>query len=152
MAKLTEDADHDASETFENVSSLMSEAGNDDNYYGRRLRIRCVLLSPPDNKTKLRQRGSISAFLTHGRSIVQRLPSLEELVTISAENGTISSQLPQKSTANSHAQSIPNSLIETSSAERNDQAHDDFALTYRSSTQTLGQFHALVRFDFGLHN
>ncbi|VEL23450.1 unnamed protein product [Protopolystoma xenopodis] len=57
MAALTADADYDAGETFENVPSPLSAAGNHDNYYGRRLRIRCVLLSPPDNKTKLRQRG-----------------------------------------------------------------------------------------------
>ncbi|VEL16116.1 unnamed protein product [Protopolystoma xenopodis] len=57
MAKLTDDADYDAGKKFENVSSLLSDAGNHDNYYGRRLRTRCVLHSHPDNKTKLRQRG-----------------------------------------------------------------------------------------------
>ncbi|VEL37235.1 unnamed protein product [Protopolystoma xenopodis] len=50
MAKLTDDADYDASEKFENVSSLLSDAGNHDNYY-------CVLHGLPENKTKLRQRG-----------------------------------------------------------------------------------------------
>ncbi|VEL21478.1 unnamed protein product [Protopolystoma xenopodis] len=38
MAKLTDDADYDAGETFENVPSPLSDAGNHDNYYGRRLR------------------------------------------------------------------------------------------------------------------
>ncbi|VEL37356.1 unnamed protein product [Protopolystoma xenopodis] len=57
MAKLTDDADYDAGETFENVPSRLSDAGNRDSYYGRRRRTRCVLLSHPDNKTKLRQRG-----------------------------------------------------------------------------------------------
>ncbi|VEL20077.1 unnamed protein product [Protopolystoma xenopodis] len=38
MAKLTDDADYDAGETFENVSSSLSDPGNHDNYYGRRLR------------------------------------------------------------------------------------------------------------------
>ncbi|VEL36414.1 unnamed protein product [Protopolystoma xenopodis] len=51
--KLTDDA----GETFEDVSSPLSDAGNHDNYYGRRLRTRCVLHCRPDNKTKLRQRG-----------------------------------------------------------------------------------------------
>ncbi|VEL29708.1 unnamed protein product [Protopolystoma xenopodis] len=55
MAKLTDDADYDAGEEFDNVPSPLSDAGNHDNYYGRRLWTRCVLLSPLDNKTKLRQ-------------------------------------------------------------------------------------------------
>ncbi|VEL38890.1 unnamed protein product [Protopolystoma xenopodis] len=41
---------------FENLPSPLSDAGNHDNYYDRRLRTRGVLLSRPDNKTKLRQR------------------------------------------------------------------------------------------------
>ncbi|VEL08786.1 unnamed protein product [Protopolystoma xenopodis] len=56
MAKLNDDADYDAGETFENVSSRLPVAGSHDNYYGRRLRTWCVLHSRPDNKTKLRQR------------------------------------------------------------------------------------------------
>ncbi|VEL39679.1 unnamed protein product [Protopolystoma xenopodis] len=56
MAKLTDDADYDAGEHI-CVPSPLSDAGNHDNYYGRRLRTRCVLPSRPDNKTKLRQRG-----------------------------------------------------------------------------------------------
>ncbi|VEL19788.1 unnamed protein product [Protopolystoma xenopodis] len=40
MAKLTDDADYDAGETFENVSSPLSDAGHHDNYYGRLLRTR----------------------------------------------------------------------------------------------------------------
>ncbi|VEL22739.1 unnamed protein product [Protopolystoma xenopodis] len=55
MAKVTDDADYDAGETYENVSSPLSDAGNHDNYYGRRLRTRCVILSPTENKTKLRR-------------------------------------------------------------------------------------------------
>ncbi|VEL11664.1 unnamed protein product [Protopolystoma xenopodis] len=55
MAKLTDDVDYDAGGTFENVSSPLSDAGNHENYYGRRLRTRCVILSHPDNKIKLRQ-------------------------------------------------------------------------------------------------
>ncbi|VEL31551.1 unnamed protein product [Protopolystoma xenopodis] len=57
MAKLTDDADYDAGEHIENVPSPLSDAGNHDNYYGRRLRTRWVLLSRHDNKTNLRQRG-----------------------------------------------------------------------------------------------
>ncbi|VEL13264.1 unnamed protein product [Protopolystoma xenopodis] len=57
MAKLTDGADYEDGETFENVPSPPSDAGNHDNYYGRRLRTSCVLLSRPDNKTKFRQRG-----------------------------------------------------------------------------------------------
>ncbi|VEL18426.1 unnamed protein product [Protopolystoma xenopodis] len=57
MSKLTDDADYDAGETFENVPSPLSGAGNHDNYYGRRLRTGCVLLSQLDNKSKSRQRG-----------------------------------------------------------------------------------------------
>ncbi|VEL43669.1 unnamed protein product [Protopolystoma xenopodis] len=38
MAKLTDDADYEAGETSENVSSPRSDARNQDNYYGRRLR------------------------------------------------------------------------------------------------------------------
>ncbi|VEL09535.1 unnamed protein product [Protopolystoma xenopodis] len=57
MAKRTDDADYDAGETFENVPSPRSDAGNHDNHYGRRLRTRCVPHSRHDNKTKLRQRG-----------------------------------------------------------------------------------------------
>ncbi|VEL33144.1 unnamed protein product [Protopolystoma xenopodis] len=38
MAKLTNDADYDAGETFKNVPSPLSDAGNHDNYYDRRLR------------------------------------------------------------------------------------------------------------------
>ncbi|VEL31701.1 unnamed protein product [Protopolystoma xenopodis] len=53
MAKLTDDADYDAGEHFENVPSPLSDAGNHDNYYGRRLRNRCVLLNHRGNKTKL---------------------------------------------------------------------------------------------------
>ncbi|VEL36278.1 unnamed protein product [Protopolystoma xenopodis] len=37
MAKLTDDAEYDAGETSENVPSPLSDAGNHDNYYGRRL-------------------------------------------------------------------------------------------------------------------
>ncbi|VEL40500.1 unnamed protein product [Protopolystoma xenopodis] len=44
-------------ETFEHVSSPLSDAGNHDNYNGIRLRTRCVLHSLPDHKTKLQQRG-----------------------------------------------------------------------------------------------
>ncbi|VEL10494.1 unnamed protein product [Protopolystoma xenopodis] len=55
MTKLIDDADYDADETFENVPSPLSDAGNHDNYFSRRLRTRCVLLSRPDNKTKLRR-------------------------------------------------------------------------------------------------
>ncbi|VEL15721.1 unnamed protein product [Protopolystoma xenopodis] len=40
MAKLTDDADYDAGETFENVSSPLYDSGNHDNYYGRRLQTR----------------------------------------------------------------------------------------------------------------
>ncbi|VEL36439.1 unnamed protein product [Protopolystoma xenopodis] len=57
MAALTDDVDHEAGETFENVPSPPSDAVNHDNYYGGRLQVRCVLLRRPDNKTKLRQRG-----------------------------------------------------------------------------------------------
>ncbi|VEL21184.1 unnamed protein product [Protopolystoma xenopodis] len=46
MAKLTDDA----GETSGNVPGRLSDGGNHDNYSGRRLRTRCVLLSPPDNK------------------------------------------------------------------------------------------------------
>ncbi|VEL23841.1 unnamed protein product [Protopolystoma xenopodis] len=49
MAALTDDA----GETFENVPSQLSDAGSDDNYYGRGLWTRCVLLRLPDYKTKL---------------------------------------------------------------------------------------------------
>ncbi|VEL40802.1 unnamed protein product [Protopolystoma xenopodis] len=37
MAKLADDADYDAGETSANVPSLLSDAGNHDNYYDRRL-------------------------------------------------------------------------------------------------------------------
>ncbi|VEL38542.1 unnamed protein product [Protopolystoma xenopodis] len=40
MTKLTEDADYDTGETFEDVLSTPSDAGNHDNCYGRRLRTR----------------------------------------------------------------------------------------------------------------
>ncbi|VEL22339.1 unnamed protein product [Protopolystoma xenopodis] len=40
MAKLTDDVDYNAGETFENVPSPLSDAGNHDNYYGRRIRTR----------------------------------------------------------------------------------------------------------------
>ncbi|VEL19320.1 unnamed protein product, partial [Protopolystoma xenopodis] len=40
MAKLTDDADYYAGETFEKVPSPLSDAGNHDHYYGRRLRTR----------------------------------------------------------------------------------------------------------------
>ncbi|VEL18475.1 unnamed protein product [Protopolystoma xenopodis] len=43
MARLT-DADYEAGETSENVSSPLSDAGNTDNYYGRRLRTRLISL------------------------------------------------------------------------------------------------------------
>ncbi|VEL25250.1 unnamed protein product [Protopolystoma xenopodis] len=55
MVKLTDAADYDAGETFEDVPSPLSDAGNHDNYYGRRIRTRCVLLSRLDNKIKLRR-------------------------------------------------------------------------------------------------
>ncbi|VEL15649.1 unnamed protein product [Protopolystoma xenopodis] len=57
MATLTDDADYDVGETLDYVPSSPSDAGNYDNYYGKGLRTRCVLLSLPDKKTKLRQRG-----------------------------------------------------------------------------------------------
>ncbi|VEL33143.1 unnamed protein product [Protopolystoma xenopodis] len=40
MAKLTDVAEYDASETFENAPNPLSDAGNHDNYYGRQLRTR----------------------------------------------------------------------------------------------------------------
>ncbi|VEL16367.1 unnamed protein product [Protopolystoma xenopodis] len=49
MTELTEDADYDAVETFENVPIPLFDTGNHDNYYGRRIRTRCVLRSRPDN-------------------------------------------------------------------------------------------------------
>ncbi|VEL30615.1 unnamed protein product [Protopolystoma xenopodis] len=42
MAALTDDADNDGGETFENVPSSRSDVGNYDNYYGRGIRKRCV--------------------------------------------------------------------------------------------------------------
>ncbi|VEL34314.1 unnamed protein product [Protopolystoma xenopodis] len=57
-----DDADYDAGETFENLPSPLSDAGNQDNYYDGRLRTRYVLLSRPDNKTKLRQRGQPTSY------------------------------------------------------------------------------------------
>ncbi|VEL25955.1 unnamed protein product [Protopolystoma xenopodis] len=57
MAKLTDDVEYDADEMFENVPSRLSDAGNHDNYYDRRLQTRCVLHSRLDNKTDLRRRG-----------------------------------------------------------------------------------------------
>ncbi|VEL08168.1 unnamed protein product [Protopolystoma xenopodis] len=42
MARLTDDADYDAGEMFKNVSSQLSDPGNQDNYYGRRLRTRGI--------------------------------------------------------------------------------------------------------------
>ncbi|VEL22109.1 unnamed protein product [Protopolystoma xenopodis] len=50
MAKLTDDADYDAGETFQNVSIPLLDAGNQDKYYGRRLRTRCVLHSRYEEK------------------------------------------------------------------------------------------------------
>ncbi|VEL14656.1 unnamed protein product [Protopolystoma xenopodis] len=44
MATLTDDAEYDAGETFENVPSSLSDAENHDNYYGRRLRTICPLM------------------------------------------------------------------------------------------------------------
>ncbi|VEL19006.1 unnamed protein product [Protopolystoma xenopodis] len=58
MAELTDDADYDAGETFRNVSSPLLAGGNHDNYYGRRLRTRCILHSRHDNKTKRRNSSS----------------------------------------------------------------------------------------------
>ncbi|VEL19143.1 unnamed protein product [Protopolystoma xenopodis] len=62
MAALIDDADYDAGEASENVPSPRSDAGNYDNYYGRGLRTRCVLLIRPDNKTELRQRGQLTSI------------------------------------------------------------------------------------------
>ncbi|VEL17042.1 unnamed protein product [Protopolystoma xenopodis] len=53
MASLTDVADFDAGESSENVPSPLSDVGNHDNDYGKRLRTRCIIHSPPDNKTKL---------------------------------------------------------------------------------------------------
>ncbi|VEL14586.1 unnamed protein product [Protopolystoma xenopodis] len=47
MAKLTDDADYDAGETFENVPGPLTAAGNHDNYYGRRLRTRFLSTKSP---------------------------------------------------------------------------------------------------------
>ncbi|VEL29799.1 unnamed protein product [Protopolystoma xenopodis] len=45
MAKLTDDADYEVDETFENVPSPLSDAGNHDNYYGRRMyQVQCLML------------------------------------------------------------------------------------------------------------
>ncbi|VEL41920.1 unnamed protein product [Protopolystoma xenopodis] len=52
MVSITDDADYDSGETFENVPSPLSDAGNHANYHARRLRTRCVLPSRHDNKTK----------------------------------------------------------------------------------------------------
>ncbi|VEL23195.1 unnamed protein product [Protopolystoma xenopodis] len=75
MARLADDADYDAGETSEDVSSPLSDAGNQDNYaddFGLGAfyivalatrpscdneETRCVLHSLPEHKTKLRQRG-----------------------------------------------------------------------------------------------
>ncbi|VEL40121.1 unnamed protein product [Protopolystoma xenopodis] len=59
---MADDADYDGGETSENVPSPLSDAENYDNYYGRRLRTRCVLLSRSDNKTKSRQRGQPTSY------------------------------------------------------------------------------------------
>ncbi|VEL32979.1 unnamed protein product [Protopolystoma xenopodis] len=53
MAKLTDDADYDAGETFENVSSPHLDAGNHDNYYGRRLRTRLYHFKPAANSASV---------------------------------------------------------------------------------------------------
>ncbi|VEL12951.1 unnamed protein product [Protopolystoma xenopodis] len=58
MMSITTPATH-----FENVPSRLSDAGDHDNYYGRRLRTRCVLPSRLDNKTKLRQGGQPTFLL-----------------------------------------------------------------------------------------
>ncbi|VEL35495.1 unnamed protein product [Protopolystoma xenopodis] len=63
MAKLTDDADYDAGKTSKNVPSPRFDTGNCDNYYGRRLRTRCVLLILPDNKTKAPTRVSLKTTL-----------------------------------------------------------------------------------------
>ncbi|VEL27800.1 unnamed protein product [Protopolystoma xenopodis] len=42
MVSITDDVDNDAAETFENVPSLLSDAGHHDNHYGRRLRTSLV--------------------------------------------------------------------------------------------------------------
>ncbi|VEL32558.1 unnamed protein product [Protopolystoma xenopodis] len=52
MAGLTDDADYNADETLKNVSSPLSDAGNQDTYYGRRLRIKYILHSLPEQKTQ----------------------------------------------------------------------------------------------------
>ncbi|VEL37275.1 unnamed protein product [Protopolystoma xenopodis] len=69
LAKLTDDADYYAGETFENVPSPLSDAGNHDNYYGRRLRTRCTLLSHPDNRSKLHTCRCVLIVLSQADSI-----------------------------------------------------------------------------------
>ncbi|VEL38420.1 unnamed protein product [Protopolystoma xenopodis] len=50
MAALIDDADYDAGETSENVSSPQSDAGNHDNYCRRRLWTSCTAAVWLDNK------------------------------------------------------------------------------------------------------
>ncbi|VEL20263.1 unnamed protein product [Protopolystoma xenopodis] len=66
---------------FENVPSPLSDAGNEDNYYVRRLWTMYVLLSRPDNKTELRKRGQ--------RTSINR----KETATISEATASSSSDL-----------------------------------------------------------
>ncbi|VEL33004.1 unnamed protein product [Protopolystoma xenopodis] len=74
MGKLTDDADYDAGETFENVPSPLSDVSSHDNYYDRRLLTRCVLLNRLDNQTKLRQRGTTRPLSTRPAEH-RRMPS-----------------------------------------------------------------------------
>ncbi|VEL08494.1 unnamed protein product [Protopolystoma xenopodis] len=76
MAALTDDADYDSGETFRNVPSPRSDVGTRDNYYGRRLRTRCVLHSRHDNKTKLRQRAPFQPNSSPSQSSGTRTHSL----------------------------------------------------------------------------
>ncbi|VEL13314.1 unnamed protein product [Protopolystoma xenopodis] len=62
MAILTDDADYDAGETFENVPRPRFNFGND--HADNELRTRCVRLSLPTNMTMLRKQGQTTSELS----------------------------------------------------------------------------------------
>ncbi|VEL36534.1 unnamed protein product [Protopolystoma xenopodis] len=109
MAKLTNDADYDDGEIFENVSSPLSEAGKHDNYYGRRLWTRSsglvkldasqeaqptLVLQPTPTRVESSSTRSLQAK-SHGKSMVTSRQASDRGAASLRSSNKSSARLPE---------------------------------------------------------
>ncbi|VEL36637.1 unnamed protein product [Protopolystoma xenopodis] len=86
MVKLTDDADYEAGETFENIQSPLSEAGNHENYYDRRLRTRLRSSTEPVERDYAAHVRSFLDWLTLGDPRLRGTSGLQPRPRISLIN------------------------------------------------------------------